>query len=84
MFRDCLWFPLIKLAKKLKESRQQFCEKTGWKKFPLIKLAKKLKEDKRTNQMNYPEYPLFPLIKLAKKLKVKLKDWRLFAHSSFH
>ncbi len=61
-------FPLIKLAKKLKEvpPTLDFPGK-GAETFPLIKLAKKLKaglikRGTRGKQM-------FPLIKLAKKLK---------------
>ncbi len=65
----CL-FPLIKLAKKLKDAKgQSLLERIpGTFEFPLIKLAKKLKE-----QLFCPSAPsmgLFPLIKLAKKLKV--------------
>ncbi len=59
-------FPLIKLAKKLKEeyviTTDEFLAS-----FPLIKLAKKLKGEEVW--FNYGRES-FPLIKLAKKLKV--------------
>ena len=64
MNRD-LRFPLIKLAKKLKDFNKNNCNSQR-SKFPLIKLAKKLKEEalKKSAQTL-----VFPLIKLAKKLK---------------
>ena len=64
-------FPLIKLAKKLKEAKsKRFFKDYGNWLFPLIKLAKKLKvpslpEEPETDV----EIQEFPLIKLAKKLK---------------
>ena len=58
-------FPLIKLAKKLKESAALAAGYVVM--FPLIKLAKKLK-GVRFSAWCLPL--MFPLIKLAKKLKV--------------
>jgi hypothetical protein len=62
------WFPLIKLAKKLKDQHQKKV-KVQNRTFPLIKLAKKLKDS--PNQENHDDDKTFPLIKLAKKLKDK-------------
>ena len=65
MITITLVFPLIKLAKKLKEViRVDIFDMK--KLFPLIKLAKKLKD---SNQAGTLVFLQFPLIKLAKKLK---------------
>ena len=60
------WFPLIKLAKKLKECYKPIGNSNKKSMFPLIKLAKKLKD---TETCPYLGQFQFPLIKLAKKLK---------------
>ncbi len=63
-------FPLIKLAKKLKDKFLEANPSKEEEQFPLIKLAKKLKVfvfyQKKGNHMSKSQ---FPLIKLAKKLK---------------
>ncbi len=59
-------FPLIKLAKKLKDRISRKRRATS--RFPLIKLAKKLKEYEFDGIKGNLE-EMFPLIKLAKKLK---------------
>ena len=67
-----LFFPLIKLAKKLKgvvQLRFGNLPKT----FPLIKLAKKLKVEGQFQRLQVDANE-FPLIKLAKKLKVTWED----------
>ena len=62
-------FPLIKLAKKLKDGQRfKSGEKNLPARFPLIKLAKKLKERYRYLAYTFSHFK-FPLIKLAKKLK---------------
>ena len=61
-------FPLIKLAKKLKDIARR-CRYGVYAEFPLIKLAKKLKVCRTLWLRPDPNF-LFPLIKLAKKLKV--------------
>ncbi len=60
-------FPLIKLAKKLKDDKKNKHGHNKHRRFPLIKLAKKLKEYYALLPADY--YGKFPLIKLAKKLK---------------
>jgi len=61
-------FPLIKLAKKLKDNNSsRRCNCSHW--FPLIKLAKKLKVFKFELEELAKLVGEFPLIKLAKKLK---------------
>ena len=68
---DLYGFPLIKLAKKLKDASS--CCRRMWMKFPLIKLAKKLKEVWTTVWTGVQRFE-FPLIKLAKKLKAEF-EW---------
>ena len=63
-----MMFPLIKLAKKLKEKKGAAKVKSAIM-FPLIKLAKKLKGNPVATMNNIITQELFPLIKLAKKLK---------------
>ena len=63
---SALEFPLIKLAKKLKDTIEEQMRAIA--EFPLIKLAKKLKVEESSKQEDQPS--TFPLIKLAKKLKV--------------
>ena len=63
-----LLFPLIKLAKKLKEKCATSVSAANAQTFPLIKLAKKLKVE-NLKKLQLIEVEPFPLIKLAKKLK---------------
>ncbi len=62
-------FPLIKLAKKLKDPLERSLSMAM---FPLIKLAKKLKDFAWLDLFGYQRW--FPLIKLAKKLKALYAD----------
>ncbi len=74
-------FPLIKLAKKLKDVGDYTKIKPINVGFPLIKLAKKLKE---LLSLPLEDNGLFPLIKLAKKLKAGLSQvslWQGFSVS---
>ena len=78
-----LVFPLIKLAKKLKDQYLQEKTNGALKWFPLIKLAKKLKEGPNGNEKRSRAH-WFPLIKLAKKLKGAIGLPGLLAVQSFH
>ena len=75
-----LLFPLIKLAKKLKDGKLVGTGSTGISRFPLIKLAKKLKDNDREWLCSQVQ---FPLIKLAKKLKEAGQSPFKAGHSGF-
>ena len=76
ILRDISLFPLIKLAKKLKDDSNGILG-SATTAFPLIKLAKKLKVDYWGRTMGLM-LMAFPLIKLAKKLKDQLGKTRLY------